>query len=148
MDATETAYGNDLVLLCARVFLVALFIVFGWDKLFHFQTTVNAMTQRGLPLPSVAAAMAVGAELPLCVLLAVGIWTRPIALLLAAYTLATAFIGHRFWEFDGAARSANAINFYKNVSIIGGFLLLYVTGPGRYSLAAYQRPKRYEAAIS
>ena len=35
---------------------------------------------------------------------------------------------------EGAARSANAINFYKNISIIGGFLLLYVTGPGRYSV--------------
>jgi putative oxidoreductase len=28
------------------------------------------------------------------------------------------------------------INFYKNVSIIGGFLLLYVTGAGKYSLDA------------
>jgi putative oxidoreductase len=37
---------------------------------------------------------------------------------------------------EGAARFANAINFYKNISIIGGFLLLYVTGPGRYSLEA------------
>ena len=26
------------------------------------------------------------------------------------------------------------INFYKNVSIIGGLLLLALTGPGRYSL--------------
>ena len=37
---------------------------------------------------------------------------------------------------EGAARYANAINFYKNVGIIGGFLLLYVTGAGRYSLDA------------
>jgi putative oxidoreductase len=25
-------------------------------------------------------------------------------------------------------------SFYKNLSIMGGFLLLYVTGPGKYSL--------------
>jgi len=25
------------------------------------------------------------------------------------------------------------INFYKNISIIGGLLLLVVTGPGKYS---------------
>ncbi|HYZ34105.1 MAG TPA: hypothetical protein VE684_17675 [Crenalkalicoccus sp.] len=37
---------------------------------------------------------------------------------------------------EGAARYGNAINFYKNLSIIGGFLLLYVTGPGRYSVDA------------
>jgi putative oxidoreductase len=29
---------------------------------------------------------------------------------------------------------ANMINFYKNLAIIGGLLLLCVTGPGRYSL--------------
>jgi putative oxidoreductase len=35
---------------------------------------------------------------------------------------------------DGAERMANMINFYKNISIIGGLLLLCVTGPGRYSI--------------
>jgi putative oxidoreductase len=37
---------------------------------------------------------------------------------------------------EGAARYANVINFYKNLGIIGGCLLLYVTGPGRYSVDA------------
>jgi putative oxidoreductase len=31
-------------------------------------------------------------------------------------------------------RMANMINFYKNVSIMGGLLLLCVTGAGRYSV--------------
>jgi uncharacterized membrane protein YphA (DoxX/SURF4 family) len=46
---------------------------------------------------------------------------RPLAFLLALYTLATALIGHHFWTMDGAVRSANAINFYKNISIVGRF---------------------------
>jgi putative oxidoreductase len=37
---------------------------------------------------------------------------------------------------EGAERFENAINFNKNLAIIGGFLLLYVTGAGRYSLDA------------
>ena len=61
-----------------------------------------------------------------------GAWTRPLAL----YTLGTALVGHPFWALEGADRDASAINFYKNISIIGGFLLLYVTGPGKYSLDA------------
>jgi putative oxidoreductase len=37
---------------------------------------------------------------------------------------------------EGAERHANSINFYKNLSIVGGFLLLYVTGAGKYSVDA------------
>ena len=55
---------------------------------------------------------------------------------MAFYTLATALIGHTFWAEEGAARYGDAINFYKNISIMGGFLLLYVAGPGRYALDA------------
>ena len=63
-----------------------------------------------------------------------GVWTRPLALLLALYTLATAFIGHPYWTMTGPAQMEATINFYKNISIIGGFFLLYVTGAGKYSV--------------
>ena len=33
-----------------------------------------------------------------------------------------------------AARADNLEHFLKNISIVGGFLLLYVAGPGRYAL--------------
>jgi putative oxidoreductase len=65
-----------------------------------------------------------------------GVLTRPLALLLALYTLGTALIAHHFWTMEGGDRYANAINFYKNISIIGGLLLLYVTGAGKYSVDA------------
>jgi putative oxidoreductase len=56
------------------------------------------------------------------------------AILLALYTFATALLGHHFWNMEGPARAAGEINFFKNVSIIGGLLLLYLTGAGRYSI--------------
>jgi len=56
--------------------------------------------------------------------------------LLALYTLATAFIGHHYWTMTGTDHYANMTNFYKNVSITGGFFLLYVTGAGKYSIDA------------
>ena len=136
----------DEIILLARLMLAVLFFVFGWDKLTHYGATVNNMAQHGLPLPAGAAAVAIAVELPLCILILVGAWTRPLALLLAVYAMATALIGHRFWELDGTARYANAINFYKNWSIMGGFLLLYVTGPGRYSLDHRLQASEAEAA--
>jgi putative oxidoreductase len=124
----------DEVILCARILLVLLFIIFGWSKLTNFSGTIGYMAQDGLPLPWAAAAVAVIVEFFIGIALLLGLWTRPLALLLAIYTLFTAFIGHHFWTMEGTARAGNAINFYKNFSITGAFLLLYVTGAGRYSL--------------
>jgi putative oxidoreductase len=50
--------------------------------------------------------------------------------------LATGFLGRHYWTMTGAARFENETNFYKNLSIMGGFFLLYVTGAGKYSLDA------------
>jgi putative oxidoreductase len=113
-----------------------LFLVFGWAKVTNFGATVGYFEHDGLPLPAVAAIIAVIMELLVGVAIVLGVFTRPLALLLAVYTLATAFIGHAFWSMTGPAQMANEINFFKNVSIIGGLLLLYVAGPGRYSIDA------------
>jgi len=50
------------------------------------------------------------------------------------YTLGTALIGHRYWTMTGGDRVDSMDSFYKNLSIMGGFLLLYVTGAGKYSI--------------
>ncbi|HME20825.1 MAG TPA: DoxX family protein [Acetobacteraceae bacterium] len=127
---------RDEAILVARILLVVLFVVFGWSKLTNYAGAVGYMVQTGAPMPSAAALVAIAVEVFVALAVALGVWTRPLALLLALYTLGTALIGHPFWTMEGAARYANAINFYKNISIIGGFLLLYVTGAGRYSVDA------------
>ena len=127
---------RDEAILVARILLIVLFLVFGWAKLTDYSGTAGYMARTGAPVPSAAALVAIAVEVPVALAVALGVWTRPLALLLALYTLGTGLIGHPFWAMEGAARYANAINFYKNISIIGGFLLLYVTGPGRYSVDA------------
>jgi putative oxidoreductase len=127
---------EDEVILVARILLALLFLISGWDKLTHYSETVGYMTGTGLPLPSVAALIAVVIEIFGAIGLILGIGTVPLAVLLALYTLATGFIGHHYWTLTGAERAANMTNFYKNVSIAGGFLLLYITGAGKYSLDA------------
>ncbi len=129
---------QDEALLIGRILLVLLFVVFGWGKMLDYDATVATMTRVGAPMPSLAALVAIVAEVPLVLLIAIGAWTRPLALLLAVYTLGTALIGHAFWNLEGAARYSNAINFYKNISVIGGCLLLYAAGAGRYSVDAWR----------
>jgi len=125
---------KDELLLVARILMVILFVWGGWGKLIGFSGTVGMMTGLGLPIPTVAAIVVVIIEFFVGIAVVLGFLTRPLALLLAVYTLATAFIGHHYWTMTGDAQVANMINFYKNVSITGGFLLLCVTGPGRYSI--------------
>lgn len=125
---------NDVVLLIARLLMMLLFLIFGWQKLIAFGPSVDYMTAAGAPLPLLSAIIAVVMELGAGALIALGFYTRPLALLMALYTLGTALIAHHYWTMSGMEQYANMINFYKNISIIGGLLLLALTGPGKFSL--------------
>jgi len=127
---------KDPALLAARILLMLLFVRFGWDKLTQFGDTIGYMTQTGVPDPPAATVFAIGIELFIGLGLLVGLLTRLLALVLAAYTLATAIIGHPFWDMTGAAAYDAELNFFKNISLMGGLIALYVAGPGRYSVDA------------
>ena len=128
------SHFDDELILAARLLLAALFLIFGWRKLRDFPGTVSQMVQLGVPAPTLAAATATFMELPVAFAVAVGAFARPSALLMFFCTLGTALIGHRYWTITGSDRVDSMDGFYKNLSIMGGFLLLYVTGAGKYSI--------------
>jgi putative oxidoreductase len=125
---------KDSLLLAARVLPTSLFLLSGWQKLTGFTATVAYMASTGAPLPTLSALVAVAMECVVGTLLVVGFYTRPLALLLALYTIGASFIGHRYWTMTGVEEHANMIHFYKNIGVVGGLLLLALTGPGKYSL--------------
>jgi putative oxidoreductase len=127
---------NDELILAARLLLATLFLIFGWRKLRDYSGTVNQLVQLGVPLPTLGAGVATFMELPVAFAVLVGAFTCPSALLMFLYTLGTALIGHRYWTLTGADQVATMDGFYKNLSIMGGFLLLSVTGAGKYSIDA------------
>jgi len=127
---------NDELILAARLLLATLFLIFGRRKLTDFSGTLSQMSQLGVPLPVLAAAGATFMELPVAFAVAVGAFTRLAAALMFFYTLGTALIGHRYWAMTETDRVDNMDGFYKNLSIMGGFLLLYTTGAGKYSIDA------------
>jgi putative oxidoreductase len=128
---------NNEFILAARLLLATLFLIFGWRKLTDFSGTVSQMVELKAPAPVLAAAIATFMELPVAFAIAIGAFTRPLALLMFLYTLGTAFIGHRFWLLKGTERVDSMDSFFKNLSIMGGFLLLFVIGPGKYSIDAW-----------
>jgi putative oxidoreductase len=129
---------NDEFILAARLLLSTLFLIFGWRKLRDYSGTVSQIVQLGGPMPKLAAATAIFMELPVAFAVAVGAYARPSALLLVLYTLGTALIGHRYWTLTGAGQVDSMDGFYKNLSIMGGFLLLFITGAGKYSIDAWR----------
>ena len=127
---------NNELILAARLLLATLFLIFGWRKVKDYPGTVSQMVQLDVPTPVLATVVAIFMELPVAFAVAVGAFTRPSAALMFFYTLGTALIGHRYWTAKGADYVDSMDAFYKNLSIMGGFLLLYMTGAGKYSVDA------------
>lgn len=133
---------DDTALLVARVLMPILFIVAGYGKLgAGYAGTQQYMAAMGVP----------GFLLPLTILLEVGgglavlfgLLTRSVALVTVVFTLLTAFIFHA--DFTQAG---NQINFMKNLTIAGGYLLLAVSGPGAFSLDYLLEKKRSPRATA
>jgi putative oxidoreductase len=127
---------DDVLILVARLFLATLFLIFGGRKLRDYPGTVTQMVQLGVPTPALAAAVATFMEVVVAFAVAIGAFARLAALLLLLYTLGTALIGHHYWTMKDSERVDSMDGFYKNLSIMGGLLLLYVTGAGKYSVDA------------
>jgi hypothetical protein len=57
-----------------------------------------------------------------------GIATGYAALLMLVFTIVATGISHRYWQYTDPAQFRNqSSNFWKNVSMMGGMLLLFVT---------------------
>jgi len=46
------------------------------------------------------------------------------------------FSSHRYWNYPEAQQANQNSHFWKNISMTGGIVLLFITGAGRYALDA------------
>jgi putative oxidoreductase len=125
---------KDGVALIGRIALAAIFVLSGLQKLVDFTGTASMIAGAGVPLPTVAAAVAVVIELGGGLAIFAGWMTRVAALAIVVFLIIVSPIFHNFWTMEGEARMMNQVMFLKNVSMLGGFLLLMAFGPGRYSV--------------
>jgi putative oxidoreductase len=139
---------TDSVALIARIIMSTMFIASGFGKLMGFAGTVDHIAEKGVPLPEIAAVIAILIELGGGLAVLLGWKTRWVALAYVVFLIVITPIFHNFWTMEGAARMANNINFMKNVTILGGFLLLYAFGPGKHSVDMMlgRRPMQREPA--
>jgi putative oxidoreductase len=55
-------------------------------------------------------------------------------LLCILFLIVATALAHRYWEYPPAQVTAQYANFLKNLALMGGALLVFVTGPGRFSI--------------
>ena len=116
-----------IVEILGRIFLSAIFLINGVGKIFNYEGTIQYMENFNVPGYLIIPAIAV--EILFSILLIMGYQTKFSALILSLFTLALAVIFHT--DFSNQMQ---LMSFLKNIAIAGGFLIIFVYGPGKYSL--------------
>jgi putative oxidoreductase len=125
---------RDWAALLGRILLAAIFVISGFGKITGFEGTVGEIASKGLPLPQVLAVIAILIEFGGGLAIVAGWKTRWAALAFIVFLIVITPIFHGYWASPPDQMMEQQINFMKNLSILGGSLLLFTFGPGRYSV--------------
>jgi putative oxidoreductase len=138
IDQFAADWGNALWLL-GRILIAVIFIQSGFGKLTNLGGFTAMLANAGVPMSSVLGPVGAVIEFFGGLAILLGLGTRYAALAMIVFVAAATLISHRFWTYPPEQQQAQMINFAKNVAIIGGFLLVFVTGGGHYSLERWMR---------
>jgi putative oxidoreductase len=131
---------RDSLLLIGRVMIALVFMQSGFGKLMDIPTFAASLGRNGVPAPMFFAYLGGAVEFLTGLTLLLGFATRYTAAMLVLFIIVATLISHRYWEFtDPAQRRPQAINFAKNMAMIGGALFVFVAGAGRASLDYWLR---------
>lgn len=121
----------NLQLLLGRVLLSIIFIMSGFSKLGAVEGTAGYMASLGIPAPGLVVWLVIALEILGGIAILIGFFTRYAAWALAAFCVASGYLGH-FQPED----QMQMISFMKNLAIAGGFLALAAAGAGSLSVDA------------
>jgi len=125
--------NRDLAALFGRILLTFMFVYSGFGKITGFEGTVGYIASKGMPLPQLMAIGAIAVELGAGLLLLVGYKARWAALAIFLFLIPATLIFHNFWASPPAEFRMQQINFMKNFAIMGGMLMVWAFGPGRFA---------------
>jgi putative oxidoreductase len=136
----DFALWQDFGLLVGRMLIGWLFVESGWRKLMGMDAFIASLVSRRVPYATILGWIGAPLEFFGGLALMVGFWTRCATLAIIVFTIVATLIGHRYWEIaDAAMRRVQHVQFSKNLAIIGGLVLLAVTGGGRLSVDGWRR---------
>tara|TARA_B100001105_G_scaffold117724_1_gene94257 strand:- start:39 stop:422 length:384 start_codon:yes stop_codon:yes gene_type:complete len=110
-----------------RIFLSAVFLIAGVNKIFNYEGTTAYMESFGISGFLYIPAIILEILFPL--LIVIGYQTKISALIMAIFSVSLAIIFHT--DFSNQMQ---VMSFLKNFAIAGGFIIIFVNGPSRWSI--------------
>lgn len=114
-----------------RVLLATIFILSGVGKLAAPAATIGYIQSSGLPFATLGLIGAIVVELGGGLLLAFGVKVKPVALVLALFSVVTGLVFHH-----AVADQNQMIHLLKNLGLAGGLLQVAAFGAGAWSVDA------------
>jgi putative oxidoreductase len=113
-----------LVLHLAEVLLSLIYILGGVSTLLHPAPRAAQIAHLRFPLAQVAVRINALCMIVAGVFLALGLWAQIATWVLIALLIPTTIFGHAFWLESGPKRQEQLSHFLKNLSLLGGLLLV------------------------
>jgi putative oxidoreductase len=125
---------NNVAALVGRTLMALIFIVSGYGKIAGFSGTAGFMASKGMPMAEVLLVGAIAVEFLGGLMLLAGWKARWAALAIFVFIIPATLIFHNPAGLTGQEAQNQMIQVMKNLSIMGGMLMMFAFGPGAWSL--------------
>jgi putative oxidoreductase len=131
--------SDNMACLLGRLFIAALLLPTGLQKLMNFSNFAASVASKGLPFPKVWAMLDVAVEVLGPIALIIGLWPRWTALVLVALMVVTTWTTYRFAILTGPFRQPQPVQLMKSLAVIAGLLFYFASGPEGWSRTSLRR---------
>ena len=123
---------NNIMYASGRVLLGIYFLLPGLGKIFTYSDNLILLASKGVPLSVISLPLTILIEIGLGLFLIFGKYVRVSSFILFALTILINIFIHDFWNLSGDIQAHEAQNFYKNMGVAAGLLILATTKKVNY----------------
>lgn len=123
---------NNIMYASGRMLLGIYFLLPGLGKIFTYSDNLILLASKGVPLSIISLPLTILIEIGLGFFLIFGKYVRVSSFILFALTILINIFIHDFWNLSGDIQAHEAQNFYKNMGVAAGLLILATTKKVNY----------------
>ena len=123
---------NNILYASGRMLLGIYFLLPGLGKIFTYSDNLILLASKGVPLSVISLPLTILIEIGLGLFLIFGKYVRVSSFILFALTILINIFIHDFWNLSGDIQAHEAQNFYKNMGVAAGLLILATTKKVNY----------------